>query len=123
VVPPAKKIHPVEKPTAMLRQLIESSTVDGEVVLDMFAGSGSLGEAAIQTGRNFLLIERDPAFHAGILDRLARCTPASDAVLEAISEGDSVFEASKAAIAQDLEMMEEEEADMDAALARHRGGK
>jgi ParB/RepB/Spo0J family partition protein len=123
VVPPAKKIHPVEKPTAMLRQLIESSTVDGEVVLDMFAGSGSLGEAAIQTGRNFLLIERDPAFHAGILDRLARCTPASDAVLESISERDSVFEASKAAITQDLEMMEEEEADMDAALERHRGGK
>lgn len=71
-VPPSKKIHPVEKPTALLRQLIEASTVPGEVVLDMFGGSGSTAEAAIQTGRNFLLYEKDPAFHAGILDRLAR---------------------------------------------------
>jgi adenine-specific DNA-methyltransferase len=119
VVPPAKKIHPVEKPTALLRQLIEASTVDGEVVLDMFAGSGSLGEAAIQTGRNFILIERDPAFHAGILDRLSRCAPASDATLARIAEGDGLLEAAEAATEEDIEVMEDEIA----ALERHRGGK
>lgn len=72
VVPPNKKIHPVEKPTGLLRQIIESSTVAGEVILDMFGGSGSTGEAAIQCGRNFLLIEKDPAFHAGIIERLSK---------------------------------------------------
>jgi len=70
-VPPGKKIHPVEKPTALLRQLIEASTVEGEVVLDMFGGSGSTAEAAIQTGRNFITIEKDEAFYAGILERLS----------------------------------------------------
>lgn len=71
-VPPNKKIHPVEKPVALLRQLIETSTVSGEVIADFFGGSGSLGEAALQTGRNFLLCEKDPAYHAGIIDRLLR---------------------------------------------------
>ena len=40
-------------------------------MLDMFGGSGSTGEAAIQTGRNFILIEKDPAYHAGIVERLS----------------------------------------------------
>ena len=69
-VPSGKKIHPVEKPVSLLRQLIESSTAPGEVVLDFFGGSGSTGEAALQTGRNFLLCEKDPAYHQGIVDRL-----------------------------------------------------
>jgi ParB/RepB/Spo0J family partition protein len=69
-VPPNRKIHPVEKPVALLRQLIETSTAPGETVADLFAGSGSLGEAALQTNRNFLLCEKDKAYHAGIIERL-----------------------------------------------------
>jgi ParB/RepB/Spo0J family partition protein len=71
-VPSNKKVHPVEKPVSLLRQLIETSTAPGETVADFFAGSGSLGEAAIQTGRNFLLCEKDPAYHAGIVERLTK---------------------------------------------------
>lgn len=71
-VPANKKIHPVEKPVSLLRQLIETSTVPGEIVVDFFGGSGSTAEAAMQTGRNFLLCEKDPAFHAGILERLSK---------------------------------------------------
>lgn len=71
-VPPNKKIHPVEKPSALLRQLIETSTVPGELVVDFFGGSGSTAEAAYQTGRNFLLCEKDPAYHAGIIERLTK---------------------------------------------------
>ena len=70
-LPGNRKIHPTEKPVALLRQLIETSTVQGEVVLDMFGGSGSTAEAAIQTGRNFILIEKDPAYHEGIIERLS----------------------------------------------------
>ena len=72
VVPSGKKIHPTEKPVALLRALIETSTVAGETVLDMFGGSGSTSEAAIQTGRNFITIEKDVAFHQGILERLSQ---------------------------------------------------
>lgn len=71
-VPANRKTHPVEKPVALLRQLIETSTAPGETIADFYAGSGSLGEAAIQTGRNFLLCEKDAAYHAGIVERLAK---------------------------------------------------
>ena len=70
-VPPKKKIHPVEKPVALLRQLIETSTAPGETVVDFFGGSGSTAEAALQTGRDFLVIEKDEAYYAGILERLS----------------------------------------------------
>lgn len=73
-VPSSKKIHPVEKPVSLLRQLIETSTAPGETVVDFFGGSGSTAEAALQTGRNFLTCEKDPAFHAGILQRLSTYT-------------------------------------------------
>lgn len=76
-VPAKQKIHPVEKPAALIRQLIETSTAPGEVIADFFGGSGVLAEAAIQTGRNFLLCEKDPAYHAGILERLGKLSKAS----------------------------------------------
>lgn len=76
-VPPAQKIHPVEKPYLLLQQLIEASTVADEIVLDMFGGSGSTAEAAIRSGRDFILMERDPAFHAGIIERLSRIKQSS----------------------------------------------
>ena len=72
VVPSNKKIHPTEKPVALLRHLIETSTVAGETILDMFGGSGSTSEAAIQTGRDYITIERDPAFREGIISRLSK---------------------------------------------------
>ena len=56
----------------LLRQLIESSTAPGEIVVDFFGGSGSTAEAAIQLGRDFILFEKDEAYHAGILERLSK---------------------------------------------------
>ena len=73
-VPPKNKIHPVEKPTSLIRQLIETSTAPGEIVLDFFGGSGSTAEAAVQTGRDFRITEKDPAFYAGIIERLHGAT-------------------------------------------------
>lgn len=71
-VPHSQKIHAVEKPTALLRQLIESSTVKGEVIADFFGGSGSLAQAAMELGRNFLIVEKDAGYHAQIIDRLSK---------------------------------------------------
>lgn len=45
------KHHPMEKPVDILRQLIESSSVMGEIVYDPFAGSGSTLIAAALEGR------------------------------------------------------------------------
>lgn len=49
--------HSAEKPTLLLRTLIENSTVAGEHVLDPFAGSGSTGVAALALARAFTGIE------------------------------------------------------------------
>lgn len=51
------KRHPHEKPVPLLRELIESSSRQGELVLDPYAGSGSTGVAAILTGRRVILCE------------------------------------------------------------------
>ena len=52
--------HPSEKPVALLRELVESSSRAGETVLDPFAGVGSTGVAAILSGRRAVLVELDP---------------------------------------------------------------
>lgn len=54
--------HPNEKPVLLLRQLIESSSVMGETVLDCFMGSGSTLVAAIQEGRRAVGIEIDERY-------------------------------------------------------------
>ena len=45
--------YPTEKPVDISKILIEQSTVEGEVVIDPFFGSASVGEAALSSGRNF----------------------------------------------------------------------
>jgi site-specific DNA-methyltransferase (adenine-specific) len=45
--------YPTEKPVDISKILIEQSTVEGEVVVDPFFGSGSVGEAALTLGRDF----------------------------------------------------------------------
>lgn len=49
--------HPTEKPVRLLRQLIESSSLIDETILDPFMGSGSTGEACKREGRRFIGIE------------------------------------------------------------------
>ncbi len=51
------KIHQSELPLALCEQILEFVTYKGEVVLDSFAGSGVVGEAALNTHRNCILIE------------------------------------------------------------------
>jgi site-specific DNA-methyltransferase (adenine-specific) len=60
VQPPSKKeqICQSEKPSALFEQLLEYITLENEVVLDQFAGSGSVGEACIKTNRKCILIEK-----------------------------------------------------------------
>jgi DNA modification methylase len=66
------KLHPTQKPVAALASLIRSFSLPGELVLDPFAGSGSSCAAALLTGRRFLGMELDEAYHAHATARLAR---------------------------------------------------
>ncbi|MBB4956198.1 modification methylase [Agrobacterium vitis] len=54
-----KKIHPTQKPEALLARIILASTKAGDVVLDPFFGSGTTGAVAKRLGRNFVGIERE----------------------------------------------------------------
>jgi len=45
--------YPTEKPVALLSKLIENSSLPGELVIDLFNGSGSTGEAALRLGRDY----------------------------------------------------------------------
>ena len=48
------KLHPTQKPVALLEYLIKTYTNEGEVVLDNCMGSGSTGVACINTNRDFI---------------------------------------------------------------------
>lgn len=72
VQPPSKKeqICQSEKPTALFEQLLEYITLENEVVLDQFAGSGSVGAACIETNRKCILIEKAKEKVEKIAERL-----------------------------------------------------
>ena len=63
------KIHPTQTPTEILEYFIELCTNPGDVVLDTFAGSGSTGIAAKNTGRDCVLVERDAKMFAKMSER------------------------------------------------------
>lgn len=54
--------HPNEKPVGLMRQIVESSSRHGDLVLDPFMGSGSTVVAAILEGRRAIGIEIDPRY-------------------------------------------------------------
>lgn len=56
------KYHPTQKPVALLEYLIKTYTLEGETVLDNCMGSGSTGVACVNTGRNFIGIEKDDTY-------------------------------------------------------------
>lgn len=66
------RLHPTQKPVALMEQLIVDFTDTGETILDPYAGSGTTGVAALRLGRGFLGWERDPAHHAAATARLQR---------------------------------------------------
>ena len=55
-------IHPTQKPVALCEYLIRTYTNEGETVLDNTMGSGTTGVACLNTGRNFIGMEKDPKY-------------------------------------------------------------
>ena len=60
--PQRSDLHPTMKPIRLLARLIRNSTNEGDIVLDIFGGSGSTLMACEQMGRRCRMVELDPAF-------------------------------------------------------------
>ena len=57
-----RRLHPTQKPVALFEYLIKTYTNEGDLVLDNCAGSGTTGVACQNTGRDFILIEREEEY-------------------------------------------------------------
>ena len=77
------KVHPTQKPEALLHRVILASTQRGDVILDPFLGSGTTAAVAKRLGRHYIGIERDPTYAAAAERRLERIQPLSDEMIAA----------------------------------------
>lgn len=61
-MPRSGSLHPTQKPVALMEYLIRTYTREGETVLDNCMGSGTTGVACVNTGRDFIGIERETEY-------------------------------------------------------------
>lgn len=66
----AERLHPTQKPVALMEYLIRTYTNEGETVLDNCMGSGTTGIACVNTGRDFIGIEREPKYFDICVERI-----------------------------------------------------
>jgi len=66
-----KQGYPTQKPLGILRRIVSASCPPGGLVLDFFAGSGTAGVAAAESGRKFLLVDSNRAAIAVMKRRFA----------------------------------------------------
>jgi site-specific DNA-methyltransferase (adenine-specific) len=66
-----KRLHPTQKPVALLEYLIKTYTNEGETVFDNCMGSGSTGVACVNTNRNFIGMELNAEYFNISLKRIA----------------------------------------------------
>ena len=67
---PENTAHPTQKPEKLLAKLILASSDKGDVVLDMFGGSGSTAVTAKKLGRRYITVEQNPLYCAWTEKRL-----------------------------------------------------
>ena len=66
------KVHPTQKPEALLHRVIMASTKPDDVILDPFFGTGTTGAVAKHLGRNFVGIERQQDYIDAALSRIEK---------------------------------------------------
>ncbi len=72
------KLHPTQKPEALLHRIMLASTSPGDIVLDPFLGTGTTAAVARRLQRHYIGIERHPAYVEAALGRVRRVRPISD---------------------------------------------
>lgn len=61
--PSTNKHHPAVFPDELVRRIIRYYSFKGDMVLDPFGGSGTVGRVAYEMGRRFLLIDKEPSYY------------------------------------------------------------
>jgi len=67
-----QKLHSTQKPIELLKRVILVSTNEGDLILDPVAGTGTTGVVAKALSRDFVMIERNPKYVAGIARRFEK---------------------------------------------------
>lgn len=79
-----EKVHPTQKPEALLYRILNATTKPGDVVLDPFFGTGTTGAVARRLGRHFIGIEREETYVSAALKRIAGIKPHDLTALETL---------------------------------------
>jgi site-specific DNA-methyltransferase (adenine-specific) len=75
------RVHPTQKPVRLMRWCIERAK-DAQTILDPFMGSGTTGVAAVQMGRDFIGIEREPKYFDIACRRIEQAQRQGDLFIE-----------------------------------------
>ncbi|MCX7909291.1 MAG: DNA methyltransferase [Ignavibacteria bacterium] len=67
-----KKLHSTQKPIELLKRVILTSSAEGDFILDPMAGTGTTGFVAKELKRNFVMVELNPNYIAGIKERFTK---------------------------------------------------
>lgn len=73
--PAERTEHPTQKPVYLYETILKGYCPPGGLAFDPFGGSGTLGIAAMNTGRRYHMTELSPEYHAAIQERLRRHVP------------------------------------------------
>jgi len=65
--------YPTQKPLGIIRRIITASSNPGDMVMDFFAGSGTVGAVCLELGRNFTLVDNNPQAFEVIKKRFSSC--------------------------------------------------
>jgi modification methylase len=75
------KVHPTQKPEALLYRVMLATTNRGDVVLDPFFGTGTTGAVAKRLGREWIGCERESAYRGAALERIELALPLDESAL------------------------------------------
>ena len=76
------KVHPTQKPEALLYRILLAASSPGDVILDPFFGTGTTGAVAKRLGRHFIGIEREADYIAAAEERIAMALPLDESALK-----------------------------------------
>ncbi len=75
------KVHPTQKPEALLYRVMLATTNKGDVVLDPFFGTGTTGAVAKRLGRDWIGCERESIYREAALERIELALPLDESAL------------------------------------------